>query len=454
VTDVSYNRVYLEQSVYAASQERLRFVFDNFERIYISFSGGKDSGVLLNLVLQYIKAHEPGRKVGVMILDNEGNYTYSLEFMHRILKANREHLEIYWGCLPITLPCAVSMYQSDWKCWGVADEERWIYPMPTEDYVINMRNHPFGDLFIENMHYDDYWNMFAEWYSQGKRCANLIGIRTDESLRRFCAIIAAKEGLTLGKQMWTKRNTKHVYNCYPIYDWRTDDIWTANARFEWDYNKLYDVFYMADIPISKMRVASPFMDESKSSLNMYRIIDPPIWARMCSRVMGANFAATYGKQINYKSFKLPPGHTWKSFVKFLLSTLPDEVAQNFKERFAQSIRYWSRTGRGVSDKTLAELRNSPLRVETNGRMLHGRKNKLRVRIRGRYPDHTDFLSCNNRDVASWKRLAITILKNDHICKYMGLAPTKRQMERQKEIQAKYGSVITNRKEDKDDHQDQ
>jgi predicted phosphoadenosine phosphosulfate sulfurtransferase len=50
------------------------------------------------------------------------------------------------------------------------------------------------------------------------------------------------------------------------------------------------------------------------------------------------------------------------------------------------------------------------------------------------------LSCHNSDVASWKRLAITILKNDHTCKYLGLAPTREQMDRQREITEKYKNI--------------
>ena len=111
------------------------------------------------------------------------------------------------------------------------------------------------------------------------------------------------------------------------------DVWTANANFEWDYNKLYDVFYQAGVPIGSMRVASPFMSEAKSSLNLYRVIDPQIWSRLCARVNGANFIATYGKQLSYSSFELPKGHTWKSFVKFLLDTLPEESAENFKSLY-------------------------------------------------------------------------------------------------------------------------
>ena len=345
------DRAYLDIDVYSASIERLDFIFANFDRIYVSFSGGKDSGVLLNLVIDYVRQRGINRKIGVQIMDNEANYTQSEEFMHRILQANRDVLDIYWCCLPITLPCTVSSYEIDWQCWGQDDAHRWIRPMPSQDYIVNLDNHQFGDLFIENMDYARFWDMFAEWYSQGKSCANLIGIRTVESLNRFRAIMNQDKKTMLGR-MWTKQNTTHTFNCYPIYDWRTEDIWVANAKFGWDYNKLYDIFYMAGVPIKTMRVASPFMSESKSSLAMYRIIDPQIWARLCARVGGANFMATYGKQLDYKSFKLPAGHTWKSFVKFLLATLPEQSSVNFKQRFIQSIRYWGRVGRGLPNQII------------------------------------------------------------------------------------------------------
>jgi predicted phosphoadenosine phosphosulfate sulfurtransferase len=239
--------------------------------------------------------------------------------------------------------------------------------------------------------------------------------------------------------MWTKKNTEHTYNCYPLYDWRTEDIWRANAKFEWDYNKLYDIFYKAGVPVHKMRVASPFMSESKSSLGLYRVIDPHTWARLCARVQGANFIATYGKQLGYRSLKLPPNHTWKSFVKFLLATLPAEVAENFKLRFIQSFKYWGRVGRGIPQETIDELTQHGIKFKLNGLTVHGSKELSRVRIQ-RVPDHLDMLSCSNGTVTSWKRFALTILKNDHTCKYMGLAPTKEQAVRQRAIMEKYKRI--------------
>jgi predicted phosphoadenosine phosphosulfate sulfurtransferase len=431
-------RVYSDsEDVYQAAMRRIHFIFQNFKRIYLSFSGGKDSGVMLNLVLSYMREKGIKRKIGLMTLDNEANYEYSLEFMHSIIKKNLDLLDVYWCCLPITLPCTVSSYAVDWQCWGVDDEARWIRPMPSEDYIVNMENHPF-DFFKENMPYDEFWDQFGDWYGQGKSTACLIGIRTDESLNRFRTIMNPRKQ-SLKEERWTKRNTKIVYNCYPIYDWRTKDIWVANAKYEWEYNKLYDIFYKAGLTVHQMRVASPFMSESKSSLNLYRVIDPHVWSRLCARVQGANFIATYGKQLTYKSFQLPEGHTWKSFTKFLLDTLPEEVSANFKRRFVQSFLVWGRTGRGLSDEVIADLKKNNIPFKTNGTTPHGGKTKTRVRIQ-KFPDHLDMLQCHCSDVASWKRFAITILKNDHTCKYLGLAPTKEQAERQRQITAKYKGI--------------
>jgi len=431
-------RVYKEIDVYEATQERFKFLFDNFERIYLSFSGGKDSGVMLNLLIKYMRENGITDKIGVQILDNEANYEYSLKFMREIIKANLDLLDVYWCCMPVTLPCCVSSYDIDWQCWGENDKSRWIRPMPDESYVVNMHNHKF-DFFVENMNYDDFWDGFAEWYSQGKTTANLIGIRTSESLNRFRAIMNERK-VSYKNKMWTKKNTANVYNAYPIYDWMTEDVWKANDKYDFNYNELYDIFYKAGVKLGNMRVASPFMSEAKSSLGLYRVIDPHVWAKLCARVNGANFVATYGKQMGYKSFKLPKDHTWKSFVKFLLDTLPKKSAVNFKQRFAQSLKYWGRVGRGLPESVIEDLKKNGVQHYINGFTAHGSKKLKRVIIRN-VPDDLDCLKCNNGIVTSWKRFAITILKNDHTCKYLGLAPTKELVIRQKQIVKKYSTLL-------------
>ena len=76
-------REYMEKSVYDALLERLQFIFEEFENIYVSFSGGKDSGLLLNILLDFRKKYYPDRKIGVFHQDFEAQYTVTTEYVER-----------------------------------------------------------------------------------------------------------------------------------------------------------------------------------------------------------------------------------------------------------------------------------------------------------------------------------------------------------------------------------
>ena len=62
----------LDTNVSEEAEDRISFVFDNFERIYLSFSAGKDSTVMLHLVMA--EARKRGVKIGLLIVDLEGQY--------------------------------------------------------------------------------------------------------------------------------------------------------------------------------------------------------------------------------------------------------------------------------------------------------------------------------------------------------------------------------------------
>ena len=187
-----------ELNVYDAAMQRIDFIFKNFERVYLSFSGGKDSGVMLNLAIKYMRDNNiTDKKLGIQILDNEANYSQSTKFMHSILDKNLDILDVYWCCLPISLPCTVSAYHIEWQCWGERDKDKWITPPPAKSYTVTFDNHKM-DFFFFFMNYDEFWDGFAEWYSQGKSCANMIGIRCAESLNRFRAIMNQQKEMING----------------------------------------------------------------------------------------------------------------------------------------------------------------------------------------------------------------------------------------------------------------
>lgn len=60
-------REYLPQDVFEAAYQRLQFLFEEFDNIFVSFSGGKDSGLLLNLVLDFQKRHYPAKRIACSI---------------------------------------------------------------------------------------------------------------------------------------------------------------------------------------------------------------------------------------------------------------------------------------------------------------------------------------------------------------------------------------------------
>ena len=427
---------YLEKNVYEAMQDRLKFIFDNFDNIYVSFSGGKDSGLLLNMVLSYKRRNKIAKKIGVFHQDFEAQYQTTTDFVSRMFENNLRDIEPYWVCLPMGSRCAVSNYQMYWYPWDPDKEELWVRPMPKMPYIINMDNNPF-DFYRYKMVQEDLYAEFGEWYSRQKKGKTicLLGIRADESLNRYRAYANDRKTIMQGNQ-WTTKMGENWWNAYPIYDWTTKDVWIANGKFDYDYNRIYDLFWKAGLSISQMRVASPYHESAKESLNLYRVLEPATWVRVVSRVQGANFGAIYGSShaLGARKIELPPGHTWRSYVKFLLATLPEAMRRNYIEKFKTSIRFWWKKGGVVDEEAIKELEACNYPIRHNGKSNY-KSNKEKIAFLGT-PDHTDDIK-STIDIPSWKRMAVCILKNDHLCKYMGFSQTQKQNQRQKELMEKY-----------------
>ena len=427
---------YLEKNVYEALQDRLKFIFDNFDNIYVSFSGGKDSGLLLNMVLSYKRRNKIAKKIGVFHQDFEAQYQTTTDFVSRMFENNLRDIEPYWVCLPMGSRCAVSNYQMYWYPWDPDKEELWVRPMPKMPYIINMDNNPF-DFYRYKMVQEDLYAEFGEWYSRQKKGKTicLLGIRADESLNRYRAYANDRKTIMQGNQ-WTTKMGENWWNAYPIYDWTTKDVWIANGKFDYDYNRIYDLFWKAGLSISQMRVASPYHESTKESRNLYRVLEPATWVRVVSRVQGANFGAIYGSShaLGARKIELPPGHTWRSYVKFLLATLPEAMRRNYIEKFKTSIRFWWKKGGVVDEEAIKELEACNYPIRHNGKSNY-KSNKEKIAFLGT-PDHTDDIK-STIDIPSWKRMAVCILKNDHLCKYMGFSQTQKQNQRQKELMEKY-----------------
>lgn len=435
------HREYTGQTVYDALQDRLKFLFEEFDNIFVSFSGGKDSGVLLNLVLDFQQKYYPSKKIGVFHQDFEAQYTITTEYVERTFERIKNEVEPYWVCLPMATRTALSSYQMYWYPWDDAKKEMWVRPMPNHSYVINLQNNPITT-YRYKMHQENLAKQFGRWYRDAHKSGKtvcLLGIRTDESLQRYSGILNKKYGYK--DECWISKQFKDVWAASPIYDWSNADVWHANYAFDYDYNRLYDLYFMAGLKIDQMRVASPFNDYAKDSLNLYRVIDPEIWTKLVGRVQGANFASIYGKTkaMGYRNITLPEGHTWKSYTKFLLSTLPTRLRKNYIKKFQTSIAFWHTKGGGLEEITIKELMDHGYDIRRNGFSNYTVTKKSRIIFLGKIPDHTDDIK-SSKDIPSWKRMCYCILKNDHTCRFMGFGLAREQQERINKLNKKYRKV--------------
>ena len=418
-------------NVYEALIKRLDFVFSEFDKVVVSFSGGKDSGVLLSITMDYAKQTGNLGRLAVYHMDYEAQYTKTTEYVDRVFNSLPDGVDGFRVCLPVKAQCSTSMFQAYWQPWKLSDKAIWCRPMPTK-YVINEDNFPWNfDYEISDYEFNIE---FGKAVYPNKKVCFLIGIRTQESLNRWRTMNRRMAVNEYKGRNYTTVITDKLVNAYPLFDWAVEDVWTANARFGYDYNKIYDLMYMAGVPLSKMRVASPFNDCAQDALKMYKVLEPDTWGLLVGRVNGVNFTGLYGgtTAMGWKKITKPAHFTWKQYMYFLLDTLPEETRKNYLYKLGVSIKFWKERGGCLSDETIKELRDAGVNIEVSD---HTNYKTSKKPVRMDYLDDIDIKEF--KEIPTYKRMCICIIKNDHLCKYMGFSLTKDEMKRRKAIQEKY-----------------
>jgi predicted phosphoadenosine phosphosulfate sulfurtransferase len=192
--------------VLTAAQNRIATVFDTVERIYVAFSGGKDSSVLLHLVMA--EAVKRGRKVAVMYIDFEAQYADTIDHVRDMFSHYADYIEPHWICIPMLLRNAVSNYEPRWTCWDESKRDLWIREKP--EGCKGVADYPFA---ADQMEFEEFIVLFGQWYGQGKKTAGFIGIRAQESLHRYCAVATwEKRDLMLNGMRGTTKIVEEVYN--------------------------------------------------------------------------------------------------------------------------------------------------------------------------------------------------------------------------------------------------
>lgn len=374
---------YLGVDVLTAARDRIAVAFDEFPRVYVSFSGGKDSSVMLHLVAE--EARRRGRRFGLLFIDLEAQYQATIEFIEEMFREYADVTDPYWVALPLNLRNAVSQFEPQWMCWDPERTADWVR-RPPPMAITDEGAFPF---FRRRMEFEEFTPDFAHWYSQGEPTMCFVGIRTQESLNRWRTIASHRKQTFEGHQ-WTTWLGGAVYNAYPIYDWATEDVWRYNGRTGAPYNRLYDRMHQAGLTIHQARICQPYGDDQRKGLWLYQVIEPATWARVVHRVNGANMGALYartsGNVLGRITITKPDGVTWQEYAMRLLESMPPPTAEHYRDKIAVFLQWW--------------------------------------RVNGGVWPIPDDGSLTTKEAPSWARICKVLLRNDYWAKGLSFSQTK------------------------------
>lgn len=320
-----------DKNVLEESIDRISYIFDEFNEIRVSISGGKDSTVLLHLVLQ--EAEKRNRKIYVFFLDQEAEYQSTIEIIREQMKHPLVISE--WYQTPIYMTNATSTTDYFLYAWG--EGEKWMREKETN----SVHN-------IDGESPDRFYTFFPFIEKKNPKAAYLIGLRADESLNRYRAVTKKPgyKGL-----MWSTITECGANRFYPIYDWGWDSIWKFIYDYNLPYNKLYDLMFWSNYSVYKMRVSNLIHEKSFKCLKDLPKFEPETYDALCNRISGIATASRYvSEKLIFSNKKLPKHYnSWLEFRDFLLENIPvlehrDKFVKRFEKQEKKERTYQAQVG--------------------------------------------------------------------------------------------------------------
>jgi predicted phosphoadenosine phosphosulfate sulfurtransferase len=330
-------KIYLKETTLEAARRRFRWLYSEFPNVFVDFSGGKDSTVMLQLA---IEAATDLRRlpVDVVFIDQEAEWGAVIDYMRDVRADPR--VRLHWLQVPIRLFNATS-FDEDWlHCWEAGKEDVWMRPRESDSIHVNA----FGtDRFAKLFH------GYVSFLHPNEPAISLAGVRAEESPGRHLVLTTYEtyKGETWGRKDDPKRGH---YSFYPIYDWTYTDVWKAIHEHAWPYTKVYDWQYQYGVPIREMRVSNLHHETAVRTLFMLQELEPATWEALTRRLPGIN-AAGHLERDFYGPRQLPPMfRDWREYRDYLLEHLITNAEHKayFQKAFAA---YDSR----YSGKALADL---------------------------------------------------------------------------------------------------
>lgn len=263
-------------TVVQAAEQRIINVFRNGLPVYMSFSGGKDSLVLSNIVLSLIQRGKiDPSQLTVQFVDEEAIFPC----IERTVQEWRKKFllvgaQFEWYCIEVKHYNCFNMLSEDesFICWDSQKQPVWVRKPPK--YAI--RTHP-----LLRPRVDAYQDFMPRVCMDG---ITITGVRAAESIQRARNIAT----MTMAGKSITNRR-----QILPIYDWTNNDVWLYLLENKVDIPDIYLYLWQAGTGKGQLRVSQFFSVDTARSLVKMNEYYPDLMERVIRREPNAYLAALY-----------------------------------------------------------------------------------------------------------------------------------------------------------------
>lgn len=273
---MAVKRVQSNMDVVTAAKLRIKNVFSNGVPVYLSFSGGKDSIVLAHLTYQLIQAGEIDPSLLTVLFVDEEAIFDCIEATTKLWRKKflLAGAKFNWWCIEVKHFNCLNELSSDetFVCWDSRKRDVWVRQPPP----FAIRNHPQLRPRVDN-----YQSFLPRVTGDG---IMITGVRAAESIQR----LQYMSNLGVGKKGITGKNM-----IYPIYDWKTTDVWLYLRDQHVDIPEVYLQMYQVGVNRNQLRVSQFFSVDTVPVLVHLGEYDSQLMERVLRREPNAYLAMMY-----------------------------------------------------------------------------------------------------------------------------------------------------------------
>lgn len=335
----------LDVNVLEASKSRLEKLFGTNNKFVLSFSGGKDSIVLADIIYNLILAGKINSKqLEVIFIDEEAMYDEVIAIVEKWRKKFMQAgVKFTWYCMQVKhFNCLNTLNDEEtFICWDERQKENWVRQPPK----FAVRDDKY--LVIGKDNYQSWSNKYYQ--ANGKIV--LIGIRSAESVQRMQYLAEMKSVIS-------------DYKVFPIYDWSDKDIWLYIYKYNLEIPNVYENMYRIGIPTSRLRISQFFSIDTAKSLVSMNEMYPDLMAKVIKREPNAYLCAMYwdtemfGKRTAKRRKLEDKNEAKKDYKKLVFEMLskPKNLDTNDKKELAKRFKMQIvRFGYAISQKLYKEI---------------------------------------------------------------------------------------------------